>query len=123
MGLIMLTFFLSCDKQSTEIVSLEQTFWKGEISSVNSRNGIKIFFTTNTNGYYVLDKKEITEEEFVITFTYEIINDKYLSVAGSGENVLFGDWIIVKTDDNKMIMKNELGTKNGRTLIISKTNY
>ncbi len=56
-------------------------------------------------------KKEITEEEFVITFTYEIINDKYLSVAGSGENVLFGDWIIVKTDDNKMIMKNELGTK------------
>ncbi|ULB35517.1 hypothetical protein [Proteiniphilum propionicum] len=123
LGLIMLTFFLSCDKQSTEIVSLEQTFWKGEISSVNSRNGIKIFFTTNTNGYYVLDKKEITEEEFVITFTYEIINDKYLSVAGSGENVLFGDWIIVKTDDNKMIMKNELGTKNGRTLIISKTNY
>lgn len=112
LGLIMLTFFLSCDKQSTEIVSLEQTFWKGEISSVNSRNGIKIFFLL----LILMDimfwiKKEITEEEFVITFTYEIINDKYLSVAGSGENVLFGDWIIVKTDDNKMIMKNELGTK------------
>ena len=119
----MLTFFLSCDKQSTEIISLEQTFWEGEISSVNSKNGIKIFFTTNTNGYYILDKKEITEEEFVITFTYEIINDKYLSVDGSGENVLFGDWIIVKTDDNKMIMKNELGTKNERILILSKTNY
>ena len=123
LGLIMLTFFLSCDKQSTEIISLEQTLWEGEISSVNSKNGIKIFFTTNTNGYYILDKKEITEEEFVITFTYEIINDKYLSVDGSGENVLFGDWIIVKTDDNKMIMKNELGTKNERILILSKTNY
>ena len=40
LGLIMLTFFLSCDKQSTEIISLEQTFWEGEISSVNSKNGV-----------------------------------------------------------------------------------
>ena len=122
-GLILLTSFLSCDKQNTEIILLEQTFWEGEISSFNSKISVKIFFTTNNNGYYVLNKEEFSEEEFVITFTYEIISNKCFTVAESGENILFGDWMISKIDRNKIIMINELGTKNRRTLILSKTKH
>ena len=104
---------------------LYQTQWKGTleipINSTYKKCNITISFLTTSGGEYSAEDFN----SFVGFSSYSIFNysidNKIITISGGYDNGLYGEWWIVKSSKNTLVLKRNPNTQNESTLTIKQT--